>query len=46
MFSRYYFGEDFGRWELLIMALVLFILFGHKLPPLMRSLAHFIIPGP
>ena len=32
-----------GHWELLIVALVLLILFGHRLPSVMRSLGRGVV---
>jgi sec-independent protein translocase protein TatA len=33
----------FGHWELIIILLVIFILFGHRLPSVMRSLGRGVV---
>jgi TatA/E family protein of Tat protein translocase len=38
MWSHYRIGEGFGQTEIIIVLVVIFILFGHRLPSVMRNL--------
>jgi len=46
MWSHYRLGEGFGYQEVIIVLIVVFILFGHRLPSVMRSIGRPLVRGP